>query len=84
VADIGAAQAQNPNGRGKRPIELPMDPIKTKDSRSKRWIAEGRTEKCEMEALAPDLLAELVRSAIEDHIDTDVRDEVLDAMSATP
>jgi hypothetical protein len=33
--------------------DLPMDAITTRDSRSLTWIKQGRTEKCELEALAP-------------------------------
>ena len=57
---------------------LPMDPITTRDSRSKAWIAEGRADKCELESLPPDVIAAELRARIEEHTDKDVRDEVLD------
>lgn len=43
---------------------LPTAPPKKTDSRSKGWTAT-----CQLEALPPDLLAELVRSALEEHLD---------------
>jgi hypothetical protein len=51
--------------------DLVMDPITTKDTRSRKWIAEGRTEKCELEALAPDLLAKFLQKAIDSYVDAD-------------
>jgi hypothetical protein len=44
---------------------LPMDPITTRDSRSLAWIAEGREEKCELEALPPDVIASVLREQVE-------------------
>jgi hypothetical protein len=58
--------------------QLPMDPITTRDSRSVAWINTGRTEKCELEALPPNVIASLLRSAIEDNIDLDVRERALE------
>jgi hypothetical protein len=55
--------------------KLPMDPITTRDQRSLTWIKQGRTEKCELEALAPDVVANLLTEAIEDRIDTDKLEE---------
>ena len=46
---------------------LPTAPAKQTDSRSARW----RGETCQLEALAPDLLAEIVRLAIESRLDLD-------------
>jgi hypothetical protein len=57
---------------------LPLDPITTRDSRSKAWIARGKTEKCELEALPPDVIAATLRETIEELIDPDVRDEAVD------
>jgi hypothetical protein len=57
--------------------KLPTDPVKTRDSRSKTWTRErrgcgpDRTHKCELEALAPDLVAELLKAAIEKRLDDD-------------
>jgi hypothetical protein len=50
---------------------LPEDEIKTNDSRSRIWRARGFTTKVEIEALAPDVIADLLREAIERHVDTD-------------
>jgi hypothetical protein len=58
--------------------ELEMDPITTRDSRSLAWIAEGRTEKCELEALSPDVIADTLREQIENHIDLEVHEQALD------
>ena len=58
--------------------ELPMDPITTHDSRSMAWINEGRTEKCELEALSPDVIADTLRERIEEHVDPELRERVLD------
>jgi hypothetical protein len=44
--------------------DLPTAPAKTSDSRAKNW--EGST--CQLEALAPDELAEIVRVEIERHL----------------
>ena len=54
-----------------------MDPITTKDSRSLKWIAEGRTRKAELEALPPDLIADFLTKAIEWHVDPNERDEAI-------
>ncbi len=53
-------------------FNLSMDELETEDSRSKKWKSEGRTLKCELEALAPNVIAELLREAIESHVDPDV------------
>ena len=50
---------------------LPLDAITTRDERSKTWLRQGRTHKCELEALAPDVVAGLLTNAIEDRIDHD-------------
>jgi hypothetical protein len=55
---------------------LPMDRITTKDQRSLKWIREGRTHKCELEALAPNVVAGLLSRAIEDLVDRDALEEV--------
>ena len=46
---------------------LPTAPAKATDSRSKSW--EGGT--CQLEALPPDVIASILRSAIIDHLDID-------------
>jgi hypothetical protein len=56
--------------------DLPMDPLTTNDERSKAWIRQGRTEKCEMEALLPSVVADALTVAIEELIDTDVLKKV--------
>jgi hypothetical protein len=53
-----------------------MDPITTNDSRSRTWKREGKTHKCELEALAPNVVADLLTEAIESRIDTDALEEV--------
>jgi hypothetical protein len=50
-------------------FNLEADPIETNDSRSKIWRERGITEKVEIEALAPDKVAELLTEAIERHVD---------------
>lgn len=57
--------------------KLPMDPITTKDSRSMAWRRAGRTEKCELEALPPDVIAAELRACIEENIDMGVRAQAL-------
>ena len=52
---------------------LPTAPPKTSDSRSKGW-----TETCQLEALAPDVLADIVREEILEWIDVDVLQDVLE------
>lgn len=54
---------------------LPTAPAKSTDSRSKSWV--GGT--CQLEALAPDLLAELIETAIVDHLHVDILQEVVEA-----
>jgi hypothetical protein len=53
---------------------LPSAPAKASDSRSRTW--EGGT--CQLEALPPDVLADLVREAILEHLDPDVIGRVLE------
>ena len=53
--------------------ELPTAPPKPTDSRSTTW----RGETCQLEALAPDDLAEIVLAAVRERIDEDVRNDVL-------
>ena len=48
-------------------FSLPTAPAKASDSRSSRWT--GGT--CQLEALPPDLLAQIVRDAIEERLDLD-------------
>jgi hypothetical protein len=55
---------------------LPMDPITTRDSRSMTWINQGRTDKCELEALAPNVVADLLQEAIESHLDDEAFEEI--------
>jgi hypothetical protein len=50
-------------------LELASDAIMTNDSRSKVWRKRGLTRKTELEALAPDKLAELLTAALQRHID---------------
>lgn len=52
---------------------LPTAPAKPSDRRSKTWT--GGT--CQLEALAPDVLADVVRGAILDHLDLDVLETTL-------
>ena len=52
--------------------KLPTAPPKKSDSRSKKWEAEGKGGTCQLEALPPDILAQVVREAIEDHLDLDL------------
>ncbi|MGI8511401.1 MAG: hypothetical protein ACR2NH_02105 [Solirubrobacteraceae bacterium] len=52
---------------------LPTTPAKKSDGRSRDW--KGGT--CQLEALAPDQLAKIVRKAIEDRIDTTAYADVL-------
>jgi hypothetical protein len=47
--------------------ELPTAPAKTTDGRSKNW----RGETCQLEALPPDVLADIVNEAISDELDLD-------------
>lgn len=54
---------------------LETAPPKDTDSRARRW----RGETCQLEALAPDLLAEIVREAIEDRLDLDLLARQIDA-----
>jgi hypothetical protein len=52
---------------------LPTAPAKASDARSRAWT--GGT--CQLEALAPDDLAQIVRDAIEEHLDRDEYHETL-------
>lgn len=54
--------------------ELPTAPAKTTDARSKTWTGDT----CQLEALAPDLLAEIVDAAIRERMQRDVLARVLD------
>lgn len=51
--------------------DLPTAPAKSSDTRSKKWA--GGT--CQLEALPPNMIADILRSAIFDHIDFDRLDE---------
>jgi hypothetical protein len=53
---------------------LPTAPPKVTDSRTERWV--GQT--CQAEAMAPDDLANLLKGAILEHINTDLHEEILD------
>lgn len=55
--------------------ELPTAPAKATDSRSASW--DGGT--CQLEALAPDVLAGIVEGAIRRHLDLDVLDRCREA-----
>ena len=57
---------------------LPMERIETEDTRSKASIKAGLTEKCELEALAPDQIARILRERIDENIDPDQREETLE------
>jgi len=55
--------------------KLPMDPITTKDSRSLAWAKQGRTEKCELEALTPDVIVDhLDRETYSDRLAQEVEE----------
>src|SRR5690606_17566023 len=54
-----------------REYDLPTAPAKSSDTRSKKWA--GGT--CQLEALPPNMIADILRSAIFDHIDFDRLDE---------
>lgn len=53
--------------------DLPTAPPKSSDTRSANWYGET----CQCEALPPDLLAEIVREAVEAHIDQEILEEVV-------
>ena len=53
---------------------LTTAPPKSSDRRSKNWV--GGT--CQLEALAPDLLAHIVEEAIVEHLNVDVLEQVVD------
>lgn len=53
---------------------LPTAPPKASDTRSKKW--EGET--CQLEALAPDQLAAIIREAIEDRLDLGTYRRIVD------
>lgn len=53
---------------------LPTTPAKASDSRSKSW----KGETCQLEALAPDQIADLLRTAIIDFVDLDLMEENLE------
>ena len=55
---------------------LTADEIKTKDSRSLVWRERGLMHKTEIEALAPDVIADLLKQAIERHVDLDLIEEI--------
>jgi hypothetical protein len=59
--------------------ELDTAPPKESDSRTENWSG---TETCQLEALPPDVLAELLTDAIERHIDTAIYEEDVDAEEA--
>ena len=54
--------------------DLPTAPPKHSDSRSARWVGET----CQAEALPPDLLADIVRSAVEAELDMGAYEEALE------
>jgi hypothetical protein len=53
--------------------DLPTAPAKSSDARSRTW----RGGTCQLEALAPDVLAEIVHEAILEHFDLDRLQRVL-------
>jgi hypothetical protein len=61
-----------------RQFELPTAPAKKTDSRTKKWAeAHGSDESCQLEALPPDILAELLDEAIRAELDLDQLDDDL-------
>lgn len=54
--------------------DLPTAPPKSTDTRSVNWIGDT----CQAEALPPDLLADIVRAAIEERLDHDVLHELIE------
>lgn len=54
-------------------FDLPTAPPKKSDGRSAGW----KGETCQLEALAPDQLAEIITAAIEDHLDLGIYRQVL-------
>jgi hypothetical protein len=57
---------------------LPTAPAKGSDSRSKTW----KGETCQLEALAPDQLAEVVEGAIQEWVDMDIYQRQVDVEQA--
>ena len=57
-------------------FKLPADEIKTNDSRSRIYRERNNTTKVELEALAPDQIARLLREAIEKRLDHEVFEQV--------
>lgn len=55
-----------------RQYDLPTAPAKASDTRSKSWAGGGT---CQLEALAPDQIADLLRAAIERNIDLGIVSE---------
>jgi hypothetical protein len=54
--------------------DLPTAPPKSSDTRSINWVGET----CQLEALPPDTLAEVIDEAIREHLDLGLLDEVRD------
>lgn len=61
-----------------REHDLPTSPAKVSDTRSKSWAGGGT---CQLEALPPDVIAEIVENAILEHFDEDVLLETLERES---
>lgn len=61
---------------------LTPDPIETDDSRSRSWRERGLTDKVEIEALAPDVIARLLENAIKRHVNLHVVDAIRDLQAA--
>ena len=59
--------------------DLVPAPPKASDSRTKNWSG---TETYQLEALPPDVLADLLTDAIERHIDTNIYEKDLEAEEA--
>lgn len=59
--------------------DLPTAPPSSKDSRSKNWPYDDTAQ---AEALPPDILQQIVRTAIEDHLDMDIYQEEVDREEA--
>lgn len=59
-------------------LELPPNPAKTTDSRSKKYIEEHGHDSWELEALPHDVLAELLTAAIEKHMNMEQYERVLE------
>jgi hypothetical protein len=64
-------------------VTVPLKPTKDKrrQARYDRWYADGNKATAQAEALPPDRLAEIVRDAIEGHVDLDQMEEIKQAQA---